>query len=87
MAVFLNGDTGHPNSRHTAGTMMILHIILHILLQFEGFVAKYIILYVKSSLCLQCALHLDGQCRDLKALLRFNTISTVPAMGASIVAI
>ena len=47
-------------------------------------VAKYVISYVKSSLCLQRALHLGGQCHDLKKLQRFNTISGVPAVEASI---
>ena len=32
----LNRDIGHPNPRHTARAIMILHTILHILLQFEG---------------------------------------------------
>ena len=50
-------------------------------------VAKYVISYVKSSLCLQCALNLGGQCHDLKTLSWFNTISSVPAVGASTVMI
>ena len=36
MTVPLNRDIDHPDARHTAGTMMILHTILHIMLQFEG---------------------------------------------------
>ena len=36
MTVPLNRDIDNPNASHTAGTMMILHTILHILLQFEG---------------------------------------------------
>ena len=72
MTVALNRDSDHPNAKHTAGTMIFLRILLHMLLQFEGLrlqiVAKHVISYVKSSLCLQCALHLGGQCHDLKAL-------------------
>ena len=41
MTVPLNRDIDHPNARHTAGTMMILHIILHILIPFEGFAFKF----------------------------------------------
>ena len=50
-------------------------------------VAEYVKWYVKSSLCLQSALNLGGQCHDLKTLSWFNKISSVPAVGASTVTI
>ena len=50
-------------------------------------ISKYVKSNVTSSVCLQCALHLGGHCHDLKTLSRFNTISGVPAVEASIVAI
>ena len=50
-------------------------------------VAKCVVSYIKSSLCLQCALNLCGQCHDLMSLSWFSTISSVPAVGASTVVI